>query len=134
MTACEADGLAAEFWEQWALGHFIFCVLHLISLFAFAAALVLTIPLHLIYAVLSSRAKDQREQADQARREQVPQVACPECRESVRWDALKCKHCGAKLTPLSAPPQVSKQQDTVGGIAVAIVTLVIMVVLAKACS
>lgn len=25
--------------------------------------------------------------------------SCPECKEVVRSDALKCKHCGATLTP-----------------------------------
>jgi hypothetical protein len=31
-------------------------------------------------------------------------VRCPECRELVRWDARKCKHCGIALSPLAAPP------------------------------
>ncbi len=26
-------------------------------------------------------------------------VRCPDCRELVRFDAIKCKHCGATLTP-----------------------------------
>lgn len=29
-------------------------------------------------------------------------VRCPDCREPVRRDAIKCKHCGSSLTP-SAP-------------------------------
>ena len=28
-------------------------------------------------------------------------VRCPDCRELVRFDATKCKHCGAALTPLA---------------------------------
>lgn len=31
-------------------------------------------------------------------------VRCPDCRELVRWDASKCKHCGTALKPLPAPP------------------------------
>lgn len=30
----------------------------------------------------------------------VAQVRCPECRELVRADARKCKHCGSALVPL----------------------------------
>lgn len=26
-------------------------------------------------------------------------VRCPDCRELVRADAVKCRHCGCKLTP-----------------------------------
>lgn len=28
----------------------------------------------------------------------TPQVRCPDCRELVRADALKCKHCGSALS------------------------------------
>lgn len=31
--------------------------------------------------------------------EDVAQVRCPECRELVRADARKCKHCGSPLVP-----------------------------------
>lgn len=27
------------------------------------------------------------------------QVRCPECRELIRFDAKKCKHCGSAVTP-----------------------------------
>jgi hypothetical protein len=63
--------------------------------------LLITIPLHLIYAVVSGRAAAAERAELQA---QTEMVRCPECKESVRWDAVKCKHCGAQLTPLSAPP------------------------------
>lgn len=26
-------------------------------------------------------------------------IRCPQCRELVRWDARKCKHCGSPLVP-----------------------------------
>lgn len=29
---------------------------------------------------------------------------CPECREVVRRDARKCKHCGSSIAPITAPP------------------------------
>ncbi|WP_146131702.1 zinc ribbon domain-containing protein [Chromobacterium amazonense] len=31
-------------------------------------------------------------------------VRCPECRELVRMDAKRCKHCGNRLVPNSAKP------------------------------
>ena len=31
-------------------------------------------------------------------------VRCPDCRELVRFDARKCKHCGAALVPQPAGP------------------------------
>lgn len=27
-------------------------------------------------------------------------VRCPDCKELVRHDAIKCKHCGSALTPI----------------------------------
>ena len=32
------------------------------------------------------------------------EVRCTECRELVRHDARRCKHCGATLVPHMAPP------------------------------
>lgn len=32
-------------------------------------------------------------------------VRCPDCRELVRWDARKCKHCGTELTPWEKRPE-----------------------------
>jgi F0F1-type ATP synthase membrane subunit c/vacuolar-type H+-ATPase subunit K len=29
---------------------------------------------------------------------------CPECREVVRADARRCKHCGSQIEPITAPP------------------------------
>lgn len=38
-------------------------------------------------------------------------VRCPDCRELVFYDAKVCKHCGAKLIPLEAPPvRVNERQ------------------------
>ena len=32
-------------------------------------------------------------------------VRCPECRELVRRDARRCKHCGITLVPIEDPPK-----------------------------
>lgn len=37
----------------------------------------------------------------------VTHVRCPDCRELVRNEARKCKHCGASLVPQSELPPVS---------------------------
>lgn len=44
-------------------------------------------------------------------------VKCPECRELVLSDALKCKHCGCKLIPaaLTTRPQDKMSVSTKGG-------------------
>lgn len=87
------------------MGHFLFIVLHLMAVLFGVAALVLTIPLHLIYAAVSSRSPAEP-------RPFIPgpgdiegnitpetHVRCPDCRELVRRDARKCKHCGTALVP-----------------------------------
>lgn len=35
---------------------------------------------------------------------QYSHVRCPDCRELVRRDAVKCKHCGSALTPTPLEP------------------------------
>lgn len=79
-------------------GHFLFIVLHLIAvMFSGAMLLFITIPIHLVYAAISS-----------SRRAPAPEgpnpkthVKCPDCRELVLRDARKCKQCGAALVPQS---------------------------------
>lgn len=41
--------------------------------------------------------------------EDTEQTRCPECRELVRVDARKCKHCGTSLIA-AAPPSAEKTQ------------------------
>ena len=42
---------------------------------------------------------------------------CPFCAEQVRWDAVKCKHCGSSLPaqPALTPEDLQKQQANVSG-------------------
>lgn len=88
------------------MGHLLFVVLHLVALVFGLWALVLTIPLHLIYAAVKKpdapgpRFPGPGDIAAGA----IPDVRCPECRELVRGDARKCKHCGSALTPSITPP------------------------------
>lgn len=118
------------------MGHFVFLVLHVVALLFSAWALILTIPLHVIYAAMASRSNAERAQADNTLRELAQQVRCPECRELVRWDAVKCKHCGAQLTPSAAAPtnKSSNQRDDAVAISVAVVAIVSVIALAKSCS
>jgi hypothetical protein len=39
-------------------------------------------------------------------------VRCPDCRELVRYDAVKCKHCGAALVPQEAPAPVVRASSS----------------------
>ena len=80
------------------MGHVIFVVLHLVAVSFGLWLLVLTIPLHLIYAVLAGK----QPASTAAGVDQVTpetHVRCPHCRELVRVDASKCKHCGSALVP-----------------------------------
>lgn len=81
------------------MGHFIFLVMHLLSvLFLGWGLLFLTIPLHLIYAVLrrSSKIANVRH----APPTPATHVKCPDCRELILKDARVCRFCGCKLEPL----------------------------------
>ena len=76
-------------------GHSVFVILHLIALWNGVVWLLITVPAHLIYAVLIRRPLGPDETP-------TPEthVRCPVCRELVRADAMKCKHCGAALNPV----------------------------------
>ncbi len=81
------------------MGHLLFVLLHLGLLLFVPIALVVTIPLHLIYgAVRGSRPKPSPDAPSPS-----THVRCPDCRELVRRDATVCKHCGIKLVP--QPPE-----------------------------
>lgn len=116
------------------MGHFILVILHLVCLIWLWPGLLLTIPLHLIYAVMSSRREAAARQQEAAERELSQMVRCSECRELVRWDAVKCKHCGAQLTPAASPPQAATSDEGTKYIAIAVATIVGMIFMAKACS
>lgn len=76
------------------MGHVIFAVLHVVCLAVFLPGLLLTIPLHLIYAAVRPR-----------RRPEDPSpwthVRCPACRGFADKEAEKCPHCGTGLVPAS---------------------------------
>ena len=44
-------------------------------------------------------------------------VRCPDCRELVRFDARKCRHCGAALQPQQAPVQRTAGYNVGAGLA-----------------
>ena len=84
------------------MGHVLFMCMHAAAvLFLGPMLLILTVPLHLIYAVLAGRAAPAA--VDPERPTPETHVRCPDCRELVRKDALKCKHCGATLVPQPEP-------------------------------
>lgn len=76
-------------------GHAIFLFLHLIAITFSTFALLLTVPLHMIFAAIAQRGGDGLAPSPRTH------VRCPDCRELVLRDANVCKHCGCKLTPMA---------------------------------
>ncbi len=74
------------------MGHLIFLLLHF-GVFLFATPwLILTVPLHLIFAAVSNKSKNESVN-------RFSHIRCPECRELVRKDARLCRHCHTELIP-----------------------------------
>lgn len=73
------------------MGHIVFLVLHLLAILLGFVLLFVTIPAHLIYSAARSRRSTESDRGDTTR--------CPTCREVVRRDASRCKHCGETLVP-----------------------------------
>ncbi len=67
------------------MGHLIFIVLHFIAFLFGLVFLIITIPLHLIYAILKGK-------SDRSLKRK-----CPYCAEMVKVEAIVCKHCGKDL-------------------------------------
>lgn len=82
------------------MGHLLFIVLHVIAVVFGMVLLFVTIPAHLIYAAVSQRSSaPARPIAAPDAPSPLTHVRCPDCRELVRNDASKCKHCGTALVP-----------------------------------
>ena len=111
------------------MGHAIFIVLHLVMVFFAMWGLVFTIPMHLIYGVITARSS-QAAKADDGQH-----VRCPECRELVRADARKCKHCGAALDPEQQLQSLAKKRhEDAKNLAIGIGAIAALVLLASTCS
>lgn len=79
------------------MGHLLFLVIHIVVLAVAPVGLLLTIPLHLIYGAAASKKQDR--DAPNWR----THVRCPDCKELVRREATRCRHCGISLEPTEAP-------------------------------
>jgi hypothetical protein len=53
----------------------------------------------LIGGVCVAIASDETAEAQEKAMSHLTHVRCPDCRELVRKDARKCKHCGTQLVP-----------------------------------
>jgi hypothetical protein len=105
-VAAVVGWLAHDFCKNARMGHAMFLFLHLVCFFLVMPALLVTVPLHLIYGVMRGRAPaGTAEVQDMGPRDnQAGLRNCPECREVVRTDAKRCKHCHAQIEPLLKVP------------------------------
>lgn len=111
------------------MGHALFILLHLVMVGFALWGLVFTIPMHLIYGVMAKRA------SQAAKAQEGPHVRCPDCRELVRVDAKKCKHCGAVLDPAQQLQDFTKsRQGDARNLAIGIGALAALVLMASTCS
>jgi len=85
------------------MAHVIFMVLHVVAFFISWWLFFLTLPLHLIYIALSKPKVDSNAPTPETH------VRCPDCRELVRMDARKCKHCGCVLVPQTIGSQAEEE-------------------------
>ena len=91
------------------MGHLLFIILHIVAILFGVVWLIVTIPLHLIYGAVSGR-KPAAVVIDPNAPTAETHVRCPDCRELVRADAVKCKHCGAALVPVDMKPAIAARK------------------------
>ena len=70
------------------MGHVIFCILHFLAVMFGLIGLFITIPLHIIYAVVANNNKPVNKSTTRV---------CPYCAEIVLKEASVCKHCNKDL-------------------------------------
>jgi len=111
------------------MGHFLFVVLHIVAILFGAMWLIITIPLHLIYGAVAGRTA-LADVVDPNAPTPETHVRCPDCRELVRADATKCKHCGSALTPVDMTPVIAarKAQEASTFKALAITTAIVALI------
>jgi hypothetical protein len=88
------------------MGHLLLVILHVVAAFAFWPALFVTVPLHLVYGVMSARSDAADEAASRARDAAELLRPCPKCAELIQRAAVVCRHCGASVEALPPPAGV----------------------------
>lgn len=88
------------------MGHVLLIVLHIVAAFAFWPALFVTLPLHLVYGIMSARSSAAEDAATQAREAAELLRPCPKCAESIQRAAVVCRYCGSTVAALPPPPGV----------------------------
>lgn len=74
----------------------------------FVLSLLLSPVISLIILLIVGSIKVSNDLQKQGAETPETHVRCPDCRELVRADAHKCKHCGIALVPLMTTEQVDR--------------------------
>ena len=73
------------------MGVSLFVLLHILAMMVWPWALLLTVPLHLLYGAAHMIASSDLH------------ASCPECGEIIPKEDSHCGHCGGKLCPAEEP-------------------------------
>lgn len=107
------------------MGHLIFIILHILALLFGAVALFVTVPMHMIYTVVKQRSGATPTSQPEAPDDRTHH-RCPECRELIRKDASKCKHCGCTLIPQTIEPPARANANMDGNTIFILVAIIVV--------